>query len=126
MVAPSLIRAAKQAPDRLERIHRLAAVLVELDAGPSSALYKHVYAKGFTEAEVIAYGDAARGVIENRPTAMRFTAPHVKECAAFAQAAQAIKRIKTAPSWAKPVVTEAEPIVWGAPLAASASGAGHG
>lgn len=127
MAAPSLIAAARRAPDRLDRIHLLADVMVRHREGPEGAcMYRHLYAEGFTEAEIEAYRDDARGVIENRPTALRFTAPHVKQCAALAQAARAIKRIRTAPTWTKPVVTEAEPATWGKPVTSASSGAGHG
>ena len=105
--APYLVAAARRAPDRLERIALMAEIMVEQSQGPEEACtYRHLYARGLTEAEVEAYRDDARAMIEDRPSALRTMRPHTRQCAAMVEAARTIRRIRTGPSWSKPQIQE--------------------
>ena len=126
MSAPFLVSAARRAPDRLERITLMANLMIEHRLGPEEACtYRHLYAGGLTEAEVEAYRDDARAMIEGKPSALRTARPETRRCRAMIEAAQAIRRIRSGPTWAPPVVTETEPLRWGRPSAEDRE-AGHG
>ena len=69
MTAPSLLLAARKAPDARERIIAMARVMRDLEYAPCTDAY--LRAAGFTDAEIEVYQPEAVGVIAGRPTAMR-------------------------------------------------------
>lgn len=72
MTAPSLLLAARQAPDRRERILRMAETMRERVSGLSDGCtVEDLQAAGFTEAEAYAYRDDAIGALGGRPSPLR-------------------------------------------------------
>jgi hypothetical protein len=72
MTAPSLLLAARQAPDRRERILRMAETMRERISGLSEGCtVEDLQAAGFTEAEAYAYRDDAIGALSGRPSPLR-------------------------------------------------------
>jgi hypothetical protein len=69
MTAPSLLLAARQAPDRRERIIAMAYVMRDLEYAPCTDA--HLRAAGFTDAEIEVYQPEAVGVIHGRPSPLR-------------------------------------------------------
>ena len=75
MTAPSLIHAARRAPDHRERILQLAEVLRYHECGPEGACTVAHARVGFTNAEIETYWDPAIGVLSGKPTPLRTTPP---------------------------------------------------
>ena len=74
MTAPSLLNAARKSPDRFDRINRMAELMRYHKEGPEGACTAvHLYAAGFTEAEVVAYRDDARALLVRKPSGLRTT-----------------------------------------------------
>jgi hypothetical protein len=72
MTAPSLLLAARRAPDARERILRMAETMRERITGLSDGCtVEDLQAAGFTEAEAYAYRDDAIGVLAGRPSPLR-------------------------------------------------------
>ena len=116
MPSPSLVHAARRAPDALDHVIRMVRVIEERTSGPEEACtVVHLFQAGFTEAQVAAYRDPARALMQGLPTGLRPNPPgrlaaklalqRVPEIrAAFAQR-QAIERS----TWSPPVVEERKP-----------------
>ena len=103
MTAPSLLFAARTAPDRRDRILAMAARMDHHANGPEGACTKaHLYAAGFTEAEVIVYRDDARAVLASRPSALRTLRPGRIEAKRLLVRALEIHRAKR--PWSPPAV----------------------
>lgn len=89
MTAPSLLLAARKAPDARERIIAMARVMRDLEYAPCTDA--HLRAAGFTDAEIEVYQPEAVGVIAGRPTSLR-TVPAGRIAAnAMVRRAQGIK-----------------------------------
>jgi hypothetical protein len=89
MTAPSLLLAARHAPDARDRIIAMARVMRDLEYAPCTDA--HLRAAGFTPAEIEVYQPEAVGVIAGRPTSLR-TVPAGRIAAnAMVRRAQAIK-----------------------------------
>ena len=72
MTAPSLLLAARMAPDRRERILAMAGVMRDrLHGLTDGCTVDDLCAAGFTEAEVYAYRDDAIGALGGRPSPLR-------------------------------------------------------
>ena len=69
MTAPSLLHAARKAPDARDRILRMARVMRDLEYAPCTDA--HLRAAGFTDAEIEVYQPDAVGVLSGRPTPLR-------------------------------------------------------
>jgi hypothetical protein len=65
------IRAAHAAGDRWTRIRTLADIMRDLAATHGACTSEQLRARGFTMAEQYAYGDDARAILSERPTAGR-------------------------------------------------------
>ena len=97
MTAPSKLRAAQAAPDRAARVRRMADLMRHHQNGPEGACtYRHLYAAGFTEAEIEAYRDDARALLSNRAAIRLAPAPGRMEGRQLVRAAIAIRRRKEA------------------------------
>ena len=89
MTAPSLLLAARHAPDRRERILAMARVMRDLEYAPCTDA--HLRAAGFTDAEIEVYQPDAVGVLSGRPSPLR-TIPTGRIAAnALVRKAQGIK-----------------------------------
>lgn len=66
MASPSQITAANKAPDRLERIRLMARTMRDRADADGACTMSHLYAAGFTQAEIEAYRDQARGLLSGR------------------------------------------------------------
>lgn len=90
MTAPSLLHAARHAPDARERIIAMARVMRDLEYAPCTDV--HLRAAGFTDTEIEVYQPEAVGVIAGRPTSLR-TIPTGRIAAnAMVRRAQAIRQ----------------------------------
>lgn len=69
MTAPSLLHAARKAPDARDRILRMARVMRDLEYAPCTDA--HLRAAGFTDAEIEVYQPDAVGVLSRRPSPLR-------------------------------------------------------
>jgi hypothetical protein len=93
MTAPSLLLAARHAPDRRERILYMAETMRDLAYGPGGACtFPDLCAAGFTEAEIVAYRDDARAAIAGRPSPLRTTPIGRLKGLAMVKTARAIRR----------------------------------
>lgn len=93
MTAPSLLLAARRAPDRRERILYMAETMRDLAHGPGGACtFPDLCAAGFTEAEIVAYRDDARAAIAGRPSPLRTTPIGRLKGLAMVKTARAIRR----------------------------------
>ena len=103
MTAPSLISAARNAPDCRDRILRMAAIMRHHAFGPEGGCTAvHLYCAGFTEAEGRVYRDPARAVLSKRPSELRTDRPGVRDGDKLAALAWQIKVSKR--TWHTPVV----------------------
>lgn len=93
MTAPSLLRAARSAPDREDRIRLMAETMRMHRAGPEEACtFQHLMAAGFTGAEVEAYRDDARALLSGRPALMLAEPIGRREGNALVRAARAVRK----------------------------------
>lgn len=90
MTAPSLILAARRAPDARERIIAMARVMRDLEYAPCTDA--HLRAAGFTPAEIEVYQPEAVGVIAGRPTSLRTTPTGRLAANAMVRRANAIRQ----------------------------------
>lgn len=68
MVAPSKLHAARTARDRKTRIRLMAETMRHHASGPEDACtLRHLFAAGFTEAEIETYRDDARAMMRATP-----------------------------------------------------------
>lgn len=111
MPSPSLVHAARRAPDARAQIFRMARIMVERRNGPEGACtVVHLFQQGFTEAEVHAYRDPARALIRGLP--LTGDPPGRREAEAAVEAAREIRFARAAArflaqrAWAPPVVQE--------------------
>ncbi|MFB0491244.1 hypothetical protein ABIE45_003830 [Methylobacterium sp. OAE515] len=119
MTSPSMIHAARRAPDALDHVIRMVRVIQERTTGPEEACtIVHLFQAGFTEAQVAAYRDPARALMQGLPTGLRHCPPgrlaaklalkRVPEIrAAFAQRQAATRSIWSAPRVAERATVEA-------------------
>ncbi|MGX9980335.1 hypothetical protein [Methylobacterium fujisawaense] len=116
MTSPSMIHAARRAPDALEHVIRMVRVIQERMSGPEEACtIVHLFQAGFTEAQVQAYRDPARALMQGLPTGLRHNPPgrlaaklalgRVPEIRAAFARRQAAER----PTWSAPQVAERAP-----------------
>ena len=99
MTAPSLIRAAKAAPDRATRISLMAETMRRHQSGPEEACtFHHLAAAGFTSAEIEAYRDEARAILSGRPAIVLAAPPGRMEGEQLVKAARAVRRRITQPA----------------------------
>jgi hypothetical protein len=116
MPSPSLVHAARRAPDALEHVIRMVRVMQERTTGPEEACtIVHLFQAGFTEAQVHAYRDPARALMQGLPTGLRHNPPgrlaaklalqRVPEIRAAIAERQAAER----PTWSAPQVAELAP-----------------
>ncbi|MGU3668612.1 hypothetical protein ACLBX9_30895 [Methylobacterium sp. A49B] len=112
MPSPSLVHAARKAPDARAQIFRMARLMVERKNGPEGACtVAHLFQQGFTEAEVHAYRDPARALIRGLP--LKGDPPGRREAEAAVEAVREIRFARVADrylarrAWAPPVVIEA-------------------
>ena len=120
MIASSLIRLARTAPDARVQVFRMARVMAERKRGPEGACtIVHLFQAGFTEAQVVACRDPARALLQGLPLGLKTDPPGLAEAQAAADAALKIKVARIAerfvgdappaaekPAWAAPVVRE--------------------
>ncbi|WP_375408556.1 hypothetical protein [uncultured Methylobacterium sp.] len=93
MTAPSLIHAARRAPDRRERILLMAEAMRYHAHGPEGACtFGHLCAAGFTEAEIHTYRDDARAVLVGKPSPLRTTPPGRVMAQGMAKKARSIRQ----------------------------------
>ena len=116
MTSPSMIHAARRAPDALDHVIRMVRVMQERTTGPEEACtMAHLFQAGFTEAQVHAYRDPARALMQGLPTGLRYNPPgrlaaklalgRVPEIRAAFARRQAAER----PTWSAPQVAERAP-----------------
>jgi hypothetical protein len=112
MPSPSLVQAARRAPDARARIFRLARLMVERKNGPEGACtFVHMLQDGYTEAEVHAYRDPARALIRGLP--LTGDPPGRREAEAAVEMIREIRFMRAAErylarrTWAAPIVREA-------------------
>lgn len=99
MTAPSLIRAAKAAPDRNTRINLMAETMRRHRHGPEDGCtFHHLAAAGFTSAEIEAYRDDARAILSGRPVVVLAAPPVRKDGEQLVKAARAVRRRITPPA----------------------------
>ncbi|GEP00592.1 hypothetical protein [Methylobacterium haplocladii] len=96
MTAPSLITAARNAPDARDRILEMAVLMQEHRFGPEGGCTDHhLEVAGFTRAEIEVYANSARAVLARRPSELRTTRPGRVTGRTLAKRAEAIRaRIK--------------------------------
>lgn len=105
MTSPSLLAAARLAPDRHERILKMAELMRHHREGPEGACtFVHLAVAGFTAAEIETYRDDARAVLERRPSALRSTPPYRLQGMLLARRARQIRDHGDRRAWAAPVV----------------------
>lgn len=111
MTSPSMIHAARRAPDAGRHIFRMARIMAERKNGPEGACtVVHLFQAGFTEAQVHAYRDPARGLLQGLP--LTADPPGRREAEAAVEAireirfARAAERYLARRSWAPPMVRE--------------------
>lgn len=66
MAAPSKVAAALQSPDRTVRTQVMADIMRRHEASDGACTFVHLAAAGFSEAEIEAYRDDARGLASGR------------------------------------------------------------
>ena len=111
MPSPSLITAAKRAPDARVQILRMAELMRHHKEGiGESCTALHLYQAGFTEAEVIAYRDDARAALRGKPSANRWTPPDRLKGMLLVKKAREIQERNGRRRWAAPVVRVADEI----------------
>lgn len=111
MPSPSLIHAARRAPDARAQIFRMARIMSERKNGPEGACtVVHLFQAGYTEAQVHAYRDPARALLQGLP--LVGDPPGRREAEAAVEAvreirfARAAERYLARRAWAPPVVQE--------------------
>lgn len=111
MPSPSLVQAARRAPDAPRQIFRMARIMAERRNGPEGACtIVHLYQEGFTEAQVVAYRDPARSVLQGLP--LTGDPPGRREAEAALEVirerrfARAAERYLARRVWARPVIKE--------------------
>lgn len=114
MPAPSLVHAARHAPDARCQIFRMAKVMAERRNGPEGACtIVHLFQAGWTEAQVVAYRDPARALLQGLDLGLETSPPGRREAEAAVAAiremrfARAEERYLARRAWAAPVVEEA-------------------
>ena len=118
MPSPSLVHAARRAPDALDHVIRMVRVIEDRTSGPEEACtIVHLFQAGFTEAQVHAYRDPARALIQGLPTGLRYCPPGRLAAKLALQrvpeirAAIAERRAAERPAWSPPRVAERGPEV---------------
>ena len=113
MPSPSLIHAARRAPDAGSHVFRMARVMADRKNGPEGACtVVHLFQAGFTEAQVAAYRDPARALLQGLPLGLTTEPPGRREAEAAVDAvreirfARAAERYLARRAWAPPVVRE--------------------
>lgn len=113
MPSPSLVHAARRAPDARHHVFRMARVMAERRNGPEGACtVVHLFQAGFTEAQVHAYRDPARALLQGLPLGLTTEPPGRREGEAAVEAAweirfaRAAERFLAQRAWAPPVVQE--------------------
>ena len=113
MIASSLVHAARKAPDARHHVFRMARVMADRKNGPEGACtVVHLYQEGFTEAQVVAYRDPARAVLQALPMGLKTDPPGRREAEAAVEFALEIRATRAAEQlrpkllWAPPVVEE--------------------
>ncbi|MDH2313075.1 hypothetical protein [Methylobacterium brachiatum] len=113
MPAPSLVHAARKAPDARHQVYRMAKVMSERKNGPEGACtVVHLFQAGFTEAQVLAYRDPARALLQGLPLGLTTEPPGRREAEAAVEAirelrfVRAAERFLTQRAWAAPVISE--------------------
>ncbi|GJD92872.1 hypothetical protein [Methylobacterium iners] len=92
MTAPSLILAARHAPDRRQRILLMAETMRDHAWGPEGACTDaHLRAAGFTEGEIATYPDDARAVLVGKPSPLRTVPAGRLNALALAKKARSIR-----------------------------------
>ncbi|MCJ2143665.1 hypothetical protein [Methylobacterium sp. E-066] len=111
MPAPSLVHAARKAPDANRHIFRMARIMSERKNGPEGACTAvHLFQAGYTEAQVHAYRDPARALLQGLP--LTGDPPGRREAEAAVEAIREIRFVRAADrflaqrAWAPPVVSE--------------------
>ncbi|MBE7204818.1 MAG: hypothetical protein INR70_44440 [Parafilimonas terrae] len=113
MPSPSLVYAARNAPDALDVVIRMARVVQERVTGPEEACTNvHLFQAGFTEVQVHAFRDPCRALIQGQPTGLKYNPPgrlaaklalkRVPEIRAAYAERQAAERA----AWTAPVIQE--------------------
>lgn len=93
MTAPSLLQAARTAPDRAARTRLMAETMQHHQSGPEGACtFGHLMAAGFTPAEVEIYRDDARALLSGRRLIVLAKPPGRAEGRALVRQAQAIRK----------------------------------
>ena len=115
MPSPSLVHAARKAPDALDHVIRMVRVMEERRTGPEEACTNvHLFQAGFTEAQVAAYRDPARALMQGLPTGLRYNPPGRLAAKIALQrvpsirAAYAERQAAERPTWSAPAVQERE------------------
>lgn len=109
MPSPSLVAAARHAPDARVRITRMAHVMRhQMEGVEECCTFVHLVQAGFTEAEIHAYRDDARAYILGKPSANRWTPPDRLHGNLLAIKAREIRRRVSGGRWAPPVVQPIE------------------
>jgi hypothetical protein len=81
------------APDRRQRIERMAETMRERAAVDGGCDRNHLRAEGFTEAEIVTYADDARAILSDRPQANRpALSPGKREGLALVKLARRIRK----------------------------------
>ena len=113
MPSPSLILAARRAPDAGRHVFRMARVMADRKNGPEGACtVVHLFQAGFTEAQVAAYRDPAQALLQGLPLGLTTEPPGRREAEAAIEAvreirfARAAERYLARSAWAPPVVQE--------------------
>lgn len=113
MSVPSLVRAARHAPDARRHVFRMARIMAERRNGPEGACtILHLFQEGFTEAQVQAYRDPARALLQGLPLGLITEPPGRREAQAAVEViremrfARAAERYQARHAWAPPVIAE--------------------
>lgn len=92
MTAPSLLDAARRAPDALDRIYLMAEVMRDRRGADDACTFLDLVSAGFTEAEVQVYRDAARAHIEGRPSSFSTIPAGRREGERLAKTAERLRK----------------------------------
>lgn len=113
MPSPSLVHAARHAHDAGRHVFRMARVMADRKNGPEGACtVVHLFQAGFTEAQVTAYRDPARALLQGLPLGLTTEPPGRREAEGAVEAvreirfARAAERYLARPVWTQPVVQE--------------------
>lgn len=116
MPSPSLVHAARSAPDAGRHVYRMARVMADRKSGPEGACtIVHLFQAGFTEAQVVAYRDPARALLQGLPLGLKTDPPGRREAEAAVEAIREIRFVRVAErylaqrAWAPPIVEEQNP-----------------